>query len=112
MSALANDERRAELLMHIISKVSEAFEGNGMSKEKATEVAFSIGDDLCKEFGGEQIYMPKNKDHKTMLMQHSLFKEFNGTNQAELGRKYGISVPHVYRILKKLQEERQPSFKF
>lgn len=112
MTAIANDERRAELLMHIISRVSQSLEGNGVAKPKAMEIAVSISDDLCKEFGGEQIYMPKNKDHNTMLMQHALFKEFNGTNQAELGRKYGISVPHVYRILKKLQEERQPSFKF
>jgi Mor family transcriptional regulator len=108
MSALANDERRAELLMHIISSVSRALEGNGMAKDKATEAAITISDELCKEFGGEQIYMPKNKDHNTMLMQHALFKEFDGTNHAELGRKYNISVPHVYRVLKKLQDERQP----
>jgi Mor family transcriptional regulator len=109
MSAREKDERRSELLMHLISRFSRSLEGNGVTKDRAIEIAISISDDLCKEFGGELIYIPKNKDHNTMLMQHAIFKEFNGTNQSELGRKYNISITHVYRVLKKLQHERQPS---
>jgi Mor family transcriptional regulator len=108
MSTHAKEERRAELLLSIISNVSQSLVKAGIPEDKAYDIAVQLSDDLRQDFGGELFYMPKGQDYDTLVKHHQIFKEFNGTNHAELSRKYKVSVTHLYRVLKKFQDIRQP----
>lgn len=108
MSSQAKEERRAELLISIIAHVSRSLETVGISKEESYDIAVKLSDDLRKDFGGELFYMPKGQDYDTIIKHHKIFQEFNGTNHDELSRRYGVSVQQIYRVLKKLQDLRQP----
>lgn len=108
MSTHAKEERRAELLISIISNVSQSLIKAGLPEDKAYDIAVQLSDDLRQDFGGELFYMPKGQDYDTIIKHHQIFKEFNGANHQELSKKYNLSVQHLYRVLKKYQDLRQP----
>lgn len=58
------------------------------------EVAYAI----CKELSGLTVYFPVIKQ-KTDLKE-LIKSDFSGSNQPYLAKKYGISLPHVYKILR------------
>lgn len=105
-------ERSATLLMDFIFHIETQLINKGISKDEAAEIAKDTCDMLRKNFGGEQFYFPKGHDLDVMLRHHQICKRFNGTNQNELSKEFGISETHVYRILKaahkKELDERQP----
>jgi Mor family transcriptional regulator len=105
-------ERSAALLMEFIFHIETKLAEKGIPADDATEIAKDTCDMLRKNFGGEQFYFPKGHDLDVMLRHHQIFKRFNGTNQNELSKEFGISETHVYRILKAAYEkeldERQP----
>ena len=108
MSTHAKEERRAELLVAIISHVSDSLVKTGIKEEQAYDIAVNLSDSLRHLFGGQMFYMPKGQELDTLIKHHQIFREFNGRNQEELSRKYNISVQHLYRVMKKLQKLRQP----
>lgn len=58
-------------------------------------------DALRERFGGSMVYFPKACATNRLARDETLRREFNGNNQRELARKYGICVATVYDILKK-----------
>lgn len=88
----------------------------GIPKLKAAEIAKFTCDQLRQTFGGEQFYFPKGRELEVILKHHELYKEFSGTNHVALAKKYDMTVPHVYRIVKNVHKEevdkRQPQLNF
>ena len=62
---------------------------------------------LIDQFGGQVIYMPCAKSFKAFVRDQQIFAEFNGRNTKALCRKYKLSEPHIYSILKEQRELRR-----
>lgn len=60
--------------------------------------------ELAKAWGGQLVYVPMTLAHDRQLRDHQVWAEFNGCNYGELAKKFGISVPWVYRIVRRMRE--------
>jgi len=53
---------------------------------------------FVEHFGGMTTYIPQEKTIFMRCLERAAAAEFNGRNYAELGRKYGLSQRHMYRL--------------
>lgn len=97
-------ERSADLLMQIIVQIETELVERKLPQDDAEKIARDVCDNLRHTFGGEQFYFPKGADLDTLLRHNQIYKESNGSNHAELARKFDTSIQNIYRILKKGQK--------
>lgn len=62
------------------------------------EIAKKAVESIVYYFGGQVVYIPKNAT--TYLRNKIIREEFNGSNHAELSRKYRVSMQWIYKIVK------------
>lgn len=78
-------------------------------QEQHREYAEVIGlDNLLKMsdyFGGQRIYIPKRRELEKKKTYKMIYEEFNGSNIAELTRKYDVCETTVYNIISDRLEE-------
>lgn len=83
------------------------FEKNSKTKNEALELAESTVLTIANYFGGRSFYLPNGTRLKAQIRANRIFKEFKGDNMNELTRKYSLSSPHIYAILRKQQKLRK-----
>lgn len=91
-------------LMEMIAAVCSAFVSEGKPQPQAEVDAEVAVRGIYKTFRGNQLYIPFSAATERALLHARIFAEFDGHNQQELSRKYGMSVPAIYRIIKKQRE--------
>lgn len=78
-------------------------------QDQHREYAEVIGVDnllkLSDYFGGHRIYIPKRKELEKNKIYRMIYDEFDGSNIAELTRKYDVCETTVYKILSDRLEE-------
>ncbi|SHO55018.1 Mor transcription activator family protein [Vibrio quintilis] len=84
------------ILGELYPVLSQAAQREGFP-EKDLLLLFLI---ICDYLGGMMIYFPKGRNLRKVIKRYAVCAEFNGKNAKELSRKYGISLPAVYRYLK------------
>lgn len=99
--AKRSTSRRPEVLCEIEDQFVTAFEKNGKPKDAAAEDARVAVDALVFMFSGQNVYIPFSRLDQADRVNASICGEFTGHNHAELARKYGRSVQHVYRVVKR-----------
>jgi Mor family transcriptional regulator len=62
--------------------------------------ANKITTEICKMFGGGQIYVRKKTAEKLSSRHAEIKKRFTGDNHIELSREFDLGVSQIYRILK------------
>jgi Mor family transcriptional regulator len=69
--------------------------------EIAGRVMRSIVESLCREFGGQAIYVPKMSPWSLSKRDREIAAEFTGTNESAitLAKRCGISVRQIYQII-------------
>ncbi len=74
-------------------------------KGKNKEIAELIGEEgftkLARKFGSSKIYIPTLSTLNRSEISDSLKRQYNGSNAAELGKKYNISERTVIRRITK-----------
>jgi Mor family transcriptional regulator len=79
----------------------------GLTLEDLPEIYQSVADivgmentmKLARTFGGASVYFPKIQCVLRDRRDQAILREFNGSNHRELGRKYGLCVTRIRRIL-------------
>lgn len=61
---------------------------------------------ICKAFGGIQYYL---SCCRSQIRDIKIWRDFDGSNVAELSGKYQTSMQNVYRVLKKMRETQNAS---
>lgn len=92
-----------EILQDLAARARATLEKHGVDGDKARALAVDIAADISDDWKGEQIYIPHNKGFKSRLRNEQIYQEFNGFNQAELARQYGVSVQWIYHIVKEVK---------
>jgi Mor family transcriptional regulator len=65
---------------------------------------------IVHRFAGQQLYVHKPERAFRRLREERLRAEFTGANHAALARRYGMSVSHVYDILRRPDAEQGELF--
>jgi len=80
--------------------------------EQVKSAARKIVDEMRANWGGQLIYFPKGKDLDIDERDRSMWEDFNGSNHAELARKYNLTLQGVYQRLRSIRQviraEEQP----
>jgi Mor family transcriptional regulator len=93
------------LLDDVASYISTLLVRIGVLGEEQAEWAGQEASlELAKAWGGQLVYVPMTLAHERQLRDHKVWAEFNGHNHAELAQKYAISVPWVYRIIRRMRD--------
>lgn len=62
-------------------------------------LAASICDALRSYFGGQQIYIAKEKSIENSERDREIWELFNGNNQVELAKAYDLTTRQIHSIL-------------
>jgi Mor family transcriptional regulator len=77
-----------------------------LDKDVAEHLANEIAFTLSQHWGGQNLYVPQSLFYTRSRRNDAVWAAFTGHNQAELARRFKISVQFVYRIIKlKMREE-------
>lgn len=70
------------------------------------DIARVIGDDamrkLCREFGGDAIYIPKLDSVDNLRSAQRIREEYNGSNIVRLAKKYNLTPRRIQQIVEGL----------
>lgn len=94
---------RHELLNDLVVQANDILVGYNVPKEKAEHCALAIANHMANHWGGLLIYFPKDDVYRIASRDIDMYNEFNGTNHAELARKYDICQRTVYKIITKMR---------
>ena len=78
---------------------------NGIDAESAKKIAHDICEQMCAEWGGQNIYFPYGLRMKLSERDHKIYSEFKGDNHAELARKHKTTLQSIYRIIAHVRSE-------
>jgi Mor family transcriptional regulator len=107
--------RAPEFLRDLQEQAFITLRENGLQAGLAEDIANSLARHMCQHWGGQLLYFPKGESLHRATRDMQIYREFNGTNQAELAQKYDTSTQHVYRIIEAVRADemarRQPELK-
>ncbi|MBZ0250876.1 MAG: hypothetical protein K8F93_14575 [Burkholderiales bacterium] len=95
-------EHLLETLVAIVA--DEAVRVLGVSREVAVTLGEEVADRFSLDFGGGLLYLPKGRVFRSSRMRRQVWDAFTGSNQAELAKQFGFSLPYVYSVLAKERE--------
>ncbi|MFL1515264.1 Mor transcription activator family protein [Pseudomonas prosekii] len=76
-----------------------------MNEDAARHVAQEVADRMAAHWGGQNVYFPMGLAGKLSRRDRLIFDEFNGTNQSDLARKWGVSLQWIYKIVKAVRKD-------
>jgi Mor family transcriptional regulator len=100
---LSGRSRLPELLADMHGALSAAFQKDGKSQNDAEHDADIALEAMVENFGGETVYLPTAALAKAEERNARIRQEFTGNNHRELARKFGNSIQHIYRVVKKVE---------
>ena len=91
----------AELLDDVASKVANMARCvPAVEETEARELGRRVADMLAEDWGGSNIYIPKNLASRFRRRDAELYRGFTGHNVQALAQKYGLTQQRVYSIIK------------
>ena len=92
--------RYPEILRDLIDKAAEPLAAKlQVSLPDAREAAFLICEIIRRDWSGNNLYLPVGLAHDINKRDLEMYEASNGTNHAELSKRFGITVRQVYERL-------------
>jgi len=88
-----------DIYQHMIETLQNRLAATGIPQHKAISACAGAVEQLCSEYGGREVYLPKR--HPWMDRDAAIRREFNGQNIDVVCEKFEVSARTVYRKLKK-----------
>ncbi|WP_417862415.1 Mor transcription activator family protein [Vreelandella venusta] len=86
-------------LVDMLQVIEAEYVSIGLKPRLAQRLAFSTLRILAYYHGGQVFYLAKGDQLDRALRDHQIWCEFNGSNHAELARRYDKNVIQIYKIL-------------
>jgi Mor family transcriptional regulator len=104
--------RAPEFLNDLQQETFKALRSHGVQAGAAEDIVNSLAHHMCRHWGGQLLYFPKGDSLQRSERDLKIYREFNGSNQAELAQRHDTSIQHVYRIIEAVRADemarRQP----
>lgn len=94
------DNRVPELIADLEAQAVAFLTERQMSTHDAVLMSKKLAQHLCRNWGGQLIYIPKNQGGELDERDRQIYAEFNGRNHHELAKKYDLAVQQIYKIVK------------
>lgn len=92
--------RYPEILRDLIDKGAEPLAAKlQLPLPVAREIVFDICEIIRKDWSGNNLYLPVGLAHDIDKRDREMYEAFNGSNHAELSKRFGITVRQVYERL-------------
>jgi Mor family transcriptional regulator len=93
-------KRTAEMVVRLVQIGGKVLaESLGATPAQAELAMREIAHELCKEYGGQSMYVAKDSEFELQLRDQRLWEEFNGANLTELAVKYALSERQVGYVI-------------
>lgn len=92
-----NRRQACELIADLSNKLTNILIANGIASDIAAEIGSEASDKVAEHWGGQNIYFPFDLAPRRNAQ---IYAEFTGDNQHKLAAKYGVSLQHIYRVIK------------
>ena len=105
---MADDKKRRELeLLEELAEHSGRLiqEILGVESEASKHVGQEVANYMATTWGGQSVYIPKGVSISISKRHLEIYADFNGNNHAELSKKFGFSMPWIYRIVRLMRAE-------
>lgn len=92
--------RYPEILKDLIDKAAPPIaEKQQIPLSEARELVFEICEVIRRDWSGNNLYLPVGLAHDINKRDLEMYEAFNGTNHADLSKRFGITVRQVYERL-------------
>jgi len=89
------------------ASVSGALQSLKLGKARAEQASTSIAERVCRELGGQTLYIPRRLGSRLIKRDEEIFAKFTGDNVAELARAYDLTESRIYSIIRKERRRRR-----
>ncbi len=89
-----------EFLRSIDRHLDSALAQIDADNETKSKIKAKFKIELCRDFGGQQQYIPKSDGSELTARDIELYNKFNGHNHAALAKQFDLSEVRVYQIVK------------
>ena len=96
-----------ELLDDLQTHIEDKLLGFKLSLETAKEIGESIRCFISNNWGGQNLYFPKDMDRQRLARNQEMYSKFDGSNHDELAKEYNLTTRAVYRVLKSIHEKKK-----
>lgn len=80
---------------------------SALPESRAVDLAHALVEDVRGAWGGTRVYIPRGDAYFRHQRDAALWREFSGSNQVALARRYGLSLTRVYDGLARERARRQ-----
>lgn len=94
------DNRIPELVADLEAQATAFLLAQRIAPEVASTMSKKLALHLCRNWGGQLIYIPKNQGGELDERDKQIYAEFNGKNHQQLAKKYDLAVQQIYKIIK------------
>ncbi|WP_285907981.1 Mor transcription activator family protein [Pseudodesulfovibrio pelocollis] len=89
-----------EFLMELAEIIAELAQGTlGIPKDQADKFGQEASAAIADSWGGQILYIPKDKTGKLARRDAEIYTRFRGENASELAAEFDLSVQQIYRII-------------
>ena len=91
-----------DLAQHVAVALTELIK---LDEGQAEQTGREIANRMAAHWGGQNIYFPMGLTYKLSQRDQQIYDKFNGVNQSDLAREYGVSLQWIYKIVKAVRQE-------
>lgn len=100
--------RSDRVIDHMVIAMAGELVGEGLAPDRAADAAMRAIRAVCRDFGGEEFYMPKMTAVPRTETAAKLFEAWRaGATFAELSERYGFSARWVRQLVGEERADRQ-----
>jgi Mor family transcriptional regulator len=91
-----------EILADVAEQVEERLLATGAEREVASSMGWEVAAHLHAYWGGGEMYVCKGLHYEIGLRDREIYRRCNALNYDWLATEYGLTVQHIYRIVKRV----------
>ncbi|GDO99205.1 Mor transcription activator family protein [Escherichia coli] len=95
-------ELLVELAQHTSDIVRELLDADPAVAEQAGQ---AVANRMMQVWGGQNIYFPMGMRWQISQRDREIYEAFNGRNHHELSRRFRVSIPWIYNVVKRVRKE-------
>ncbi|MGO2703370.1 Mor transcription activator family protein [Pseudomonas helleri] len=96
--------RGSDLLSETVAPIAKVIQQTlGVNAELAESTSIEITMLFAHLWGGQVVYVPKGVCIQASKLHQKIFDDWTGRNHHEVATKHGVSVQHVYAVVKRMR---------
>lgn len=99
--------RRSELLTEVADTVAGALVSVGVGADPAALCGGHVADRLANHWGGSVLSFPRDSAYRLRQREAEALVMFDGSNYAELARRFGMGERGLRKLIKRAIERRR-----